>query len=33
MTVAGVTSKPTSAYTPAVTLRSNTIVASAEMAM
>ena len=33
MTVAGVTSKPTSEYTPAVTVRSKTMVVSAEMAM
>jgi hypothetical protein len=33
ITVAGVTSKPTSEYTPAVTTRSKNIVASAEIAM
>ena len=33
MTVAGVTSKPTSEYTPAVTIRSKNIVASAAIAM
>jgi hypothetical protein len=33
MTVAGLTSKPTSEYTPAVTVRSKTMVVRAEMAM
>ncbi|PQM47333.1 hypothetical protein C1Y40_02485 [Mycobacterium talmoniae] len=33
MTVAGVTSKPTSEYTPAVTATSNTIDAIAEIVM